>query len=833
MRYFGNKMLQFLLVLIMVFSFFQCEIVTAEEMSDKRILFISSYSPSFSTFYAQINGINETFKGYPITVDMEFMDSKRFYTTENIENFYNTISYKLSQVDKYDLLMVSDDNALDFVVTYREELFMDLPIIFFGINNKAKAIELSQDDHITGVYEAVSIKETIALALSLNEAATNVIALTDATISGQADTILFLEEQEAFPNLSFDVLDMSLMSHTSFFNELEKIDNDSVIILLSAYRDKFGYTYEFDDSLTEILNHTNQPVYHIYEHGVGDGLIGGKVISHYQQGVSAATLALRYFEGTPIATLDLVSESPNQYLIDYEVFQTFGFDPNKLPSNTVYLNKDLTIFEEYQEYVLIATLFFIIQSTIIVVMIWSLFNRHKEHQKVLDNHSKLEESYREIILKEKKIQELVYKDTLSLLSNRVSMYEYIDYYIGEPSTKNLWIVFMDIDNFKFINDTFGHDVGDQFISRIGNELSHFVSEDIEVSRFGGDEFVFSIKNQSMEEVLQIISDIQTIFHSSISINDYNVNVTVSMGLTLYPNDGQTVESLLKYADIALYEAKNKGKNQCVLFSTEMKDTLKNKLDFQHLMKEAMNLNQFYLDFQPIIDVKENRIIAYEALIRWNSDQLGQVSPIQIIKEAEETGDIIQLGNFVIEESCNFVNEINKNREEKINISINVSPVQLLSNDFVEVLESIVKRTNTERSHICLEMTESVLIENIKDSVEIINHLRELGYLIALDDFGTGYSSLSYLRNLEIDVLKVDKSFIDNITTNDYDQSIVSIVAKIAESRKLHFTAEGVESKEQLDILIALGCFTIQGYYFSKPLSKDEAIHYVENYKKGE
>ena len=131
------------------------------------------------------------------------------------------------------------------------------------------------------------------------------------------------------------------------------------------------------------------------------------------------------------------------------------------------------------------------------------------------------------------------------------------------------------------------------------------------------------------------------------------------------------------------------------------------------------------------------------------------------------------------------------------------------------------------------MTESVLIENIKDSVEIINHLRELGYLIALDDFGTGYSSLSYLRNLEIDVLKVDKSFIDNITTNDYDQSIVSIVAKIAESRKLYFTAEGVESKEQLDILIALGCFTIQGYYFSKPLSKDQAIHYVENYKKGE
>jgi diguanylate cyclase (GGDEF)-like protein len=412
------------------------------------------------------------------------------------------------------------------------------------------------------------------------------------------------------------------------------------------------------------------------------------------------------------------------------------------------------------------------------------------------------------------------------------MYEYIDYYIGEASTKSLWILFMDIDNFKFINDTFGHDVGDQFISRIGNELSHFVSEDIEVSRFGGDEFVISIRNQSMEEVQQIVSDIQTIFHSSISINDYNVNVTVSMGLTLYPNDGQTVESLLKYADIALYEAKNKGKNQCVAFSTEMKDTLKNKLDFQHLMKEAMNLNQFYLDFQPIIDVKENRIVAYEALIRWNSDQLGQVSPIQIINEAEETGDIIQLGNFVIEESCKFVNEINRNREEKINISINVSPVQLLSNDFVEVLESIVNRTNTTRSHICLEMTESVLIENIKDSVEIINRLRELRYMIALDDFGTGYSSLSYLRNLEIDVLKVDKSFIDNITTNDYDQSIVSIVARIAESRKLYFTAEGVETTEQLNMLIELGCSTIQGYYFSKPLSKDEAIRYIENYKKG-
>jgi len=263
----------------------------------KRVLLVSSYSPSFETFFIQIEGINSQFEGENIELDVEFMDSKQFYTDENITNFYTSLKYKIQNINTYDAIIVADDNALNFIIKYQDELFKEIPIVFLGINNLENAIKGSENPYITGTIEAASIKETIEIASKLNSGATNVIAITDNTNSGQGDLITYYLEENKFNNLTFRGLDLSNLDFDEFASKLQEIDEDDIVLLLSVFSDKNNNKVSFDEGLEIVLDNCSQPIYHPYYQGLGDGVIGGKVISHYEQGSLAASIVNDIFRG--------------------------------------------------------------------------------------------------------------------------------------------------------------------------------------------------------------------------------------------------------------------------------------------------------------------------------------------------------------------------------------------------------------------------------------------------------------------------------------------------------------------------------------------------------
>ncbi len=541
-----NKILSIILVFILLFVVTLSTSRTThaefhDNFNEKRVLFISSYAPSFNTFYKQIDGINDVFEGYPITVDMEFMDSKRYNNEENLLNFYNNISYKISQND-YDLLMVSDDNGLSFVMDNRDELFPDLPIVFFGINNEENAILFSSDELITGVIEDISIEETIDIAVELNPLATKVIALTDNTPSGQADLIRYYECLINHPNLEFVDIDMSDYSMEEYLIEVSKIENDSIIILLSALKDKNNEVYSFDESVDLLTKNTNLPVYHLFEHGIGDGLFGGKVVSHYKQGQTAAELVLRIFNGEDISEISLVESSPNIYLFDYELLEQYGIEESQLPVDTIYLNKELTFFEQYTLYIIISIIGFVLLLITIFALLWLMRVRRQSNKNLEEANIKLSDLNDEL-------KYASYHDYLTGLFNR--NYFEKKYPLFNDVEGNVSIVLADVNGLKLINDAFGHISGDKALIEAGKLLKKVFYE-AQVFRIGGDEFAAISVNITDEEILKRMKILR---EDAKKISIEGVQLSLSVGYASKLNNEKTMTEIFTEAEDWMYREK--------------------------------------------------------------------------------------------------------------------------------------------------------------------------------------------------------------------------------------------------------------------------------------
>jgi len=448
------------------------------------------------------------------------------------------------------------------------------------------------------------------------------------------------------------------------------------------------------------------------------------------------------------------------------------------------------------------------------------------YEELASVNQELSASFEEIEIQDHKIQELIYSDLLTGLHNRFSITTIIEKGIADFDQELKAIIFIDVDNFKYINDTYGHDIGDKVISQTGKTLKNHETEHITIGRFGGDEFlIFAEGYRLRSEVVKLLEEIRDGFKDPVVVDDKKFYLTVSIGVTVCPDHGVDRNELIKRADMALYKSKNTGKNKYTFFDTTFDEGLERRITLQNAIKEAMLNNEFYLNYQPYVDSTTTKLKGFEALIRWNSDTLGQVSPFELITVAEEMGVIVEIGDWIIEEALIFIKEVNKSRTDKLTISINISAVQLLSKDFVDRLLGITNAIGINLNEICLEMTETVLIDSYTRSGKALQLLSNFGFGIALDDFGTGYSSLSYFKELPVTHLKIDKSFIDEISHSRFNKELVKLMSVIAHTKNIEVIAEGVESEEQFEILKDLQCDTIQGYYFSKPLSRQDAMAY--------
>ncbi len=433
-----------------------------------------------------------------------------------------------------------------------------------------------------------------------------------------------------------------------------------------------------------------------------------------------------------------------------------------------------------------------------------------------------------------KIDYLAHHDPLTNLPNRLLLKARLNKSIEKCNDlkQRLAVFFVDIDNFKIINDTYGHSIGDKIINLVAQRLQKNIRKNDTISRIGGDEFIIVIEDILEEKnIRKIASKIILDFNEPIQLEEYLFDTTISMGISIFPNNGLTVEDLIKQADTAMYIAKNSGRNQYQFYKEEMTSEIFEKIVMKQEISDAIKNNEFEVYYQPQIDIKSNKIIGAEALLRWNHKSLGLISPNDFIPHAEETKLIIPLGDFVLKTACSFIKKLHENDLLKDGkIAVNISAVQLKHGDiFKNVLDNL-KNTNLEPEFLELELTETFIMENIQESILILKNLKEIGVQLSIDDFGTGYSSLSYLKQFPIDKLKIDKSFITEIPNSQKDIAIAKTIIALAKGLGIKVIAEGVEKENQKNFLTLENCDQIQGWVYAKALKENEFIEFVKNFK---
>lgn len=412
------------------------------------------------------------------------------------------------------------------------------------------------------------------------------------------------------------------------------------------------------------------------------------------------------------------------------------------------------------------------------------------------------------------------KDPLSGLYNRLSLKEKVEWLISKAQRDGdqFALIFLDLDNFKNINDSRGHTFGDKVLLHVSKVLLNAVRENDIVARLGGDEFVIVLpKFENEAQITEVAQRIKEELSKTYNINDINESITASMGITIFPKDGKEFTTLLKNADIAMYKSKDLGKNNYHFFTQGLDKIVQDKITMHRLMEKALQNNHFELFYQPKVDIQTNKIVSCEALIRLHDPVKGIIAPDKFIPLAEESDFIIKLGDWIIKEACKQLREWSQTQLADVKISINVSSRQLNA-DIVQTL--IENLRNIDDKKLDLEITESVFLDDFKTKLKVIKQLKRFGITFSLDDFGTGYSSLSYLKNIPFSTLKIDKAFIDELKSKQ-GKSFVNMIIGIANDLEMDVVAEGVETQEQLSYLKAAKCEMYQGYLCSKPLPPKE------------
>ncbi|MDD5717787.1 MAG: EAL domain-containing protein [Sulfuricurvum sp.] len=432
---------------------------------------------------------------------------------------------------------------------------------------------------------------------------------------------------------------------------------------------------------------------------------------------------------------------------------------------------------------------------------------------------------------EERIHYLANFDVLTGLPNRIQLEERVKYAIEMTKQHHgeLAVIFLDINHFKDINDSLGHRIGDRLLIELAKRFQVTLREEDTVSRLGGDEFVIMVSNLKEQGIIRVIQKLLDTVAKPFSIDQNELMVTASIGIAVFPIDGNDYETLTKNADTAMYQAKQEGRHNYRFFTKAMQERSARNLQVSNALYHALERNQMRVVYQPQIALPDESIIGAEALLRWNHPILGEVSPAEFIPLAEDIGLILPIGEWVLRSVIAQAQQWREYGLPPMLFAVNLSAVQFRDPNLIKLVTGILEEVNFPPRYLELELTEAAAMHNPKKAIAIMNHLHSLGIRMSIDDFGTGYSSLSYLKQFKVYKLKIDQSFIRDVSTDQDDKAIVSAIINMADSLGLLTIAEGVETSEQLDYLRQQECDEIQGYYYSKPLSAEEFETYVRTH----
>lgn len=446
---------------------------------------------------------------------------------------------------------------------------------------------------------------------------------------------------------------------------------------------------------------------------------------------------------------------------------------------------------------------------------------------------------RQVLEKTRELENIAFYDTLTGLPNRKLFADRLDQSIRHHArVRNAFaLIFIDLDGFKRVNDTLGHHVGDSLIGEVASRLKASVRQSDTVARLGGDEFTLIIsdiqninKNNQISHLVQMAHKILKTLCEPMLLDQHTITITASAGITLFPDDGATPDKLLRNADLAMYKAKQDGKNSFHFFSESLNQEATRRMELEQEIYLGLQQQQFHVEYQPIIDLGCDRVVAVEALLRWNHPVKGAISPAEFIPVAEESGLIIELGERVLKDGAAAIARLNQGRADSpVQLHVNLSPYQFRHPHLSRLMVDTLAATGLAPEKLTIEITESALMGDIDNARLTLNSLRELGISVSIDDFGTGYSSLSVLKQLPVDTLKIDRIFIRDLETDSNDMEIVSAVILMAQRMNLKVIAEGVETSSQLEFLKANNCDMVQGFAFSQALPETALAAFIGHF----
>lgn len=1036
-----NKLIILILFIIPSLSY------SEEKSETNNILYINSYSYGMNWAQEIYRGIEDTLNNdRNIKIYYEALDSKNFNTQNHYENFITYIKNKYANT-YFSAIFCSDNNAFELLLNSNNTLFKNIPVIFCGVND-LDVRRLENNLYFTGIVETPSIKETVDLILKLHPKIKEIFVINDYLISGRAwqkqlDKIL--------ANLDIKVTYSRNLPLNEQLDEISNLSKNTIILLGVYYTDKNNINSSYEDMASVLASVSQVPFYTLAKFNLQKGVLGGKVLAGYNQGVAIADIGLEILSGKRPIDQPILYNEYNKFVFNYNELVRFSIDIDNLPLNSEILYKPFSVYKEYKSLIWSIILSFILLSVLIIILFLTMIKR-KQAELILNEFSKatwegivihrngivlqlnnrfsdifgyskkdligenfiektiaplyiekmrsiieqnsidhyeviaikkdgsfapIEIRVKEIEFNNKPVRVAVIRDLTDqkkaekeynyLLSLWDTMFEnstesififkknlYIervnksfiqitgynpqeiignslfflrtDYqtkdfdlrivesikkqqywsgeilarrksgelfsillsissFTGETSEDNKFIgVFSDIshkkqqqeelkwisendiltgfsnrtyflemlkselkissrndalcgilllniDGLKNINSTYGFTTGDELIEEFSHKLKSSLREEDIVSRFGGDEFaILAPRFNEKKHINSLVKKVSKIVNTTVLIENVPHEMSASIGVSIFPFDGLSCDELISKASTALKRTKSNKKGSFSFYNSEIDNSEMLNLELELELKKALTLNEMEVHYQPKVDPSNKKIRGFEALIRWHRRKEDWVPPSIFIPITEDNGQIIDIGYFVIERSCQFIKILQEIGFKEFHISINVSAKQFGDSKFIDNLIRIVEQYKIEPHFIDLEITESITASKIFNTIESLTHLSNYGFSISIDDFGTGYSSLQYLMKLPFDTLKIDKSFVDTILIKDDSCTILNTMISLAHTMDKTIVAEGVETEAQVEYLLKEKCQLIQGYYYYKPMPDTEIIKLIkENY----
>ncbi len=802
----------FVLMLNIIFSGF-CSASASED--EKKVLIIPSYNFDYLGSKWFLQGVMKKFQ--------ENKDLKVNYSQENMqlaahsmnEGYSMTMAEALKvkySIEKPDLIIVQYKQALEFMLRYGRDIFGDIPIVFAGLENEDYS-QIKWPDNYTGIIVPFHAKKNFDVIFK-NHPNTEKIYIVAGASKTEQDIVDQAMQQENLFNKKAEIIPLNKLPLTEMLQKINTITGNEVIMYLVMQVDANGKVLVPAQVVKEIASVAHVPIYGMLDTTMGMGITGGFLINHKEMGKKTAEISIEILKGKEVRTIPVSQELIGEYSFDGRELKRWNVNEKELPIGSKVNFRKVSLWELYKWQIIGAICLLVVQGFFIIGLLRSRSRRIRTEETLQQKNIE--------------INRMAYFDALTGLPNRAHMNKWLLEEMGKVCEGHSGVVLsIDIDDLKMVNDTFGHSYGDALIISAGKRISSETGRGAFVARIGGDEFIAILPGpREQKSVEKLATRIIEILGQEHEVLGAHFSMSVSAGIAIYPHDGITAEEILKNSDNAMYAAKKAGKNRWRFYESSMQVDAYETMQLTNSLRHAVARGELTVYYQPQMVIKTGQVIGFEALLRWNSKEHGSVSPARFIPLAEQSGLIQSIGYWVLEEACFFAQRLAEKGWENIHIAVNVSPFQLSDDGFIENVRSVLAETGIMPRQLALEITETVLMTSLEDANDKLAELKAMGVGLALDDFGTGYSSLTYLQRLPIKTLKIDKSFIDMITTEGAQPAIIAAIVVMAHIMGMIVVAEGVEVEKQIVYLEECNCDQIQGYFVSRPVPEEEAICFL-------